>query len=95
MEDLPQDLEDIIIDYKDQLDFSEHKEKYSKCMKELHSYFQVCYDCGNLVFVRYNNGDIIQEVDFMCDECGNDWVNQDMAEEAYYNYELYATDSDL
>ena len=86
MADLPQDLEDIIFDYKDQLEFSEHKEKFSKCIKELHSYFQVCCECGDLAFVRYDNGDTIQEVDFMCDKCGNDWVNQDMAEDAWLMY---------
>ncbi len=81
--DLPQDLVDIIIDYKDQLDFSEHKEKYSKCMKELHNNFQECYECGELAFDRYHNGDSLQEVNFSCYECLADWADQDMAEEAW------------
>ena len=94
LQTLPKAVENIIYDNVSSI---EHKEKFSKCMEELYSRFTLCTECNNLVLAFdkcfYIEGS--QEVDFICNECLNDWMNQDMAEEAYYDYELYATDSDL
>ena len=87
MNNLPQDLEDIIFDYKDQLEFSEHEEKYSRCMEELHSRSFVWYNCHlhRFDFRKYGQ-ELLIEVDTTCGECDDEWLLQDMAEEAFAHY---------
>jgi len=63
MDFLPKELEDIIIDYKEQLDFieirKEHKKHYSKIMKELKTkyLYRILNDDVIIDSVRYEIGD--------------------------------------
>ena len=81
LKDLPEELENII---KQHVYGLQHKEKFEDILYEL--------KCKTEIIPSFDLEEVSDEY-FHQDL--DAWVLQDMAEEAYYDYHLYATDSDL
>ena len=96
LKNLPEDIENIIKNYVQQLFFSEHKKKYQKVMKEISELnICICSDscfgecdckCGFCNFLRIHN------VGYQIDTIYNDNESDESSNDSYY--ELSSDDSD-